>query len=910
MVPREFAGSQIRIRFEGVDSSFHCWVNGSEVGYSQGARNPSEFDITDLLLEGENTLSVRVYQFCDGSYIEDQGKFQNARTSERSSTYIDQWWLSGIFRDVYLLAFPKRHIQDFQIETQLDSNYADAVLSARVEVIGDGDLQLALYDEDRASLIGESTLQVRGSRRVTTQIPVTAPQKWTAESPRLYHLIIRFGDQIISQKVGFRKVEIKDGLIVVNGRRIVFRGTNRHEHHPTMGRAVPYEFLRRDLVLMKRHNINAIRTSHQPSDSRLYDLADELGFWVMDEADLECHGFDTVHERSLPESERHKSFEEKKAITYGNAGKWLSDNQEWEDAYVDRAKHLVHRDKNHPSVVMWSLGNEAFYGRNFQAMYDWIKMCDNSRPIHYEGDFKAQTVDMFSLMYPPLSTIINFAENWDGKKPMVLCEYIHAMGNGPGAIKEYVDLFYKYPCLQGGWAWEWANHGLLTKNLEGEEYFAYGGDFGEYPHDGNFVMDGLVDSQHRPGPGLIEYKKAIEPVQLVEGSLEKVTIINRHDFSKMDHFKCSCRVVGDGFIIEGSEILIPEVLPGQTTTLSIPTIRLGGNEGEAFLELSFRLKEATIWADVGQEIASFQIPISLPMRTSIENPITEASTIVISKISQSVLCVKGSDAEWRFDLVKGRLTTWVKNAENILHTGPELSLFRALTDNDGTDGKDWIEKELHHIGVHTWSAAWYINAANGTGIIKCAQRIAPPSLEWSIDAVSTYTFHNSSVTIHLSGKPQGMNLPLTLPRIGLSLSLPSTFTKAAWFGRGSGESYKDKKLSQKFGNYLAAIDDLAPEYEFPQESGNHTETRWVRFYTSTGGVSLKASFVDKPEGFDFQASHYNVFDVHKSKHPYELRKIRREEVIVRLDADHHGLGTGSCGMIFPSRLTPVSILIK
>lgn len=778
-------------------------------------------------------------------------------------------------------------------------------------MVGGGDLQLALYDEDRASLIGESTLQILpGIRQVSSRIPVTAPHKWTAESPRLYHLIIRFGDQIIAQKVGFRKVEIKDGLIVINGTRVVFRGTNRHEHHPIMGRAVPYEFLRRDLVLMKRHNINAIRTSHQPSDPRLYDLADELGFWVMDEADLECHGFDTVHERNLPESERDKSFEEKKAITYGHAGKWLSDNPEWENSYVDRAKQLVHRDKNHPSVVMWSLGNEAFYGRNFQAMYDWIKMCDNSRPIHYEGDFEAQTVDMFSLMYPPLSTIINFAENWDGKKPMVLCEYIHAMGNGPGAIKEYIDLFYKYPCLQGGWAWEWANHGLLTTDLEGEEYFAYGGDFGEYPHDGNFVMDGLVDSQHRPGPGLIEYKKAIEPVQLVEGSLEKVIIINRHDFSKLDHLKCSCKVVGDGFSIEGSEILIPEVLPGQTTTLSIPTIPLGGNEGEAFLEITFSLKEAKPWADVGHEIAWFQIPISLPPKTRIENPITATSTVVINQISQSVLCVKGLDVEWRFDLVKGRLTNWIKQAENILHTGPELSFFRALTDNDGTDGKNWTEKGLNHTGVHTRSVSWHIDADSGTGIIKCVQRIAPPSLEWSIGTVSTYTFYNSLVIIHLSGKPQGINLPLTLPRIGLTLSLPSTFKKAAWFGRGSGESYKDKKLSQKFGNYLAAIDDLAPEYEFPQESGNHTETRWVRFDNSMGGVSLKASFVDKPEGFDFQASHYDVFDVDKSKHPYELRNMRKEEVIIRLDADHHGLGTGSCGMMFPSRLTPLPILIK
>ena len=819
-----------------------------------------------------------------------------------NSNSVDQWWLSGIFRDIYLLAFPKNHIRDFQIETQLDSNYSDAVLSVELDVAGNGELQLALYDTDRGNPIAESTIQVESSSiKVRSCIPVKKPQKWTAEDPRLYHLIMRFGAQVIAQKVGFRKVEILHGLILINGEKVVFRGTNRHEHHPTMGRAVPYEFLRRDLVVMKAHNINAIRTSHQPNDYRLYDLADELGFWIMDEADLECHGFDTIHERGLPDSDRDKSYDEKKAITYGRAARWLSDNPEWEDAYVDRAKQLVHRDKNHPSVVIWSLGNEAFYGRNFQAMYDWIKTCDKTRLVHYEGDVNAQTVDMFSLMYPSLDKITDFAQNWNGNKPLVLCEYIHAMGNGPGAIKEYIDLFYKHPCLQGGWAWEWANHGLLMKNSEAEEFYAYGGDFGEYPHDGNFVMDGLVDSQHRPGPGLIEYKKAIEPVQLVKGAPEKVQIINRYDFSSLDHLRCSYRVVGDGFIVEGSEIVLPKVLPGQTVDLTIPNIPLCGNGGAAYLELTFRLKEKMLWADAGHEIAWFQVPISLRVKEDVANLPTTTSTVIIKQISQSVLHVKGSDTEWKFDLIKGRLTSWVKYAEQILHTGPSLSFFRALTDNDQTCGKDWIEKELKHARPHTRSATWDIDAARGTAVIECVQRIAPPSLEWSIDAVVTYTFQKSHVIIHVSAEPQGINLPLTLPRIGLTFSLIPKFGRVAWFGRGPGESYKDKKFSQKFGNYSASIDDLAPEYEFPQESGNHTETQWVRFDTAAEGVSLKASFFNKPDGFDFQASHYDVLDVDESKHPYALRKTRKDEVIVRLDADHHGLGTGSCGTLSPSQ---------
>ncbi|KAG9234094.1 glycoside hydrolase family 2 protein [Amylocarpus encephaloides] len=879
-VPKNFSSKQIRIRFEGVDSSFHLWVNGTEVGYSQGARNPTEFDITKLVKEGEqNTISVRVYQYCDGSYIEDQ----------------DQWWLSGIFRDVYLMAFPEKQIQDFQVQTELDDSFVNATLTTEVTVQGDGDVELLLYDSSKTDLVIQKWLPAKGGEKVKFSIPFEKPKLWTAESPNLYHLVLKFGDQCLSQQIGFRRVEIKEGIILINGQRVVFRGVNRHEHHPTKGRAVPYEFLRQDLLLMKTHNINAIRTSHQPNDPRLYDLADELGFWVMDEADLECHGFDTIHERSLPEAEQQKRFEEKKLITYGRAGKWLSDNPEWEESYVDRARQLVSRDKNHPSIVLWSLGNEAFYGRNFQAMYDWIKSHDSTRPVHYEGDFDAQTVDMFSMMYPSLDIMINFAEKFDGKKPLVLCEYIHAMGNGPGNIKEYIDLFYKYPCLQGGWAWEWANHGLLTKNSEGEDYYAYGGDFGEYPHDYNFVMDGLVDSQHQAGPGLIEYKKAIEPVQLVEGSLEKVRIINRYDFNNLEHLTCSSKVIGDTFTAAGTEINVPSVLPGQTADLTIPLIDLKGAPEEIFLELSFSLKADTLWAKARHEIAWFQVPVSKPKtKTAEATKKNVSSAVALEKVSPTILEIKTSNSKWQFDLVKGNLISWHKGSEQVLHTGPQLAITRALIDNDKSVGWEWKSKELPYAKPFTRSATWATDASNGTATITCIQRTAPPVLEWSIDTTTTYTF-SDSLLINVKGIPQGLNLPRTLPRIGLTLSLSSAFEQAKWFGRGPGESYKDKKLSQKFSNYSSPIDKLSYMYEFPQESGNHTETRWVRFETDGGRSSVTAKFLDKPDGFDFSASHFDVVDVEKAAHPYELKKLKRSEVVVKLDADHHGLGSDSCG---------------
>lgn len=414
-VPQNLRDGQIRLRFEGVDAAFHVWVNGKEVGYSQGSRNPDEFDITSALdLGGENVLAVRVYQLCDGTYIEDQ----------------DQWWLSGIFRDVLLVGFPKENrIDNVFVQTLLDASYTDADLKVNVEAQGTGRISVKLLDAKKNTVATSEQDAVSG---VTTKfsIPVQNPLKWTAESPNLYHLLVSFGaDQHITQRIGFRQVEMKDGLIKVNGQRIVFRGVNRHEHHPEHGRAVPLEFLKQDLLTMKRYNVNAIRTSHQLNDPRLYDLADEMGFWVMDEADLECHGFELVADKALSPSEQQLPFRERQLLTRLKAAEWTTNNPDWTKAYVDRAEHLVKRDQLHPSIISWSLGNEAFMGRNFEAMYDHIKAYDDSRPIHYEADIHADKMDMYSRMYPPISEIIEFGEDKTKTKPLVLCEFVSVISS-------------------------------------------------------------------------------------------------------------------------------------------------------------------------------------------------------------------------------------------------------------------------------------------------------------------------------------------------------------------------------------------------------------------------------------------------------------------------------------------------
>ncbi|KAI0103285.1 beta-galactosidase [Nemania sp. FL0031] len=896
-VDKSLRNSQLRLRFEGVDSAYHVWINGKQIGYHQGSRNPAEFDIIGAVDQaGENTIAVKVYQYCDATYIEDQ----------------DQWRMSGIFRDVHLIGFPAQsRVEDLFIQTKLDQDYVNAELKVRVDVTGSCEVQVGLYDPEKKPTIASGSKVVNGGS-VDFSFNVKNPAKWTAESPTLYHLVVTLnGTSFISQRVGFRQVEMKDGLIKVNGRRIVLKGANRHEHHPQFGRAVPYEFMKRDLLLMKTHNINAIRTSHQPSDVRLYDLADELGFWIMDEADLECHGFEAICDAALSPEDRSLPFRQRQLLTRAKAAKWTSDNLEWEKAYVDRAIQLVRRDQLHPSVIMWSLGNEAFYGRNHVAMYKWIKSYDNSRPIHYEADIYAQTMDMYSKMYPPIEEMVAFAADKTKTKPLILCEFIHAMGNGPGNIKEYVDVFYKYEALQGGFVWEWANHGLLKKDDEtGDEFYAYGGDFGDVPNDANFVMDGVLFSDHTPTPGLVEYKKAIEPVKVVSHTLEKITVVNRYDFLTLDHLEASYVILDEGKpTSHKGAIEVPKgIMPGQTAELTVLE-KLPSAEsllGEGVVQVVFRQREATAALPAGHEIAFEEYTFFSPPRA----PARKADKLTINE-TPTLITIESAATTWTFSPVYGEIRSLKKNGAEFLATSPAVTFYRAQTDNDfPQDGVDWKEKLLHLATSRTRSSSW--GSDDGTFVVKVQQRFAPPVYSWSINLEVTYTFQSDdSVSIRVKGVPNGENLPRTLPRIGLAFELPNTWagsnkdsTKKAvtWYGRGPGESYIDRKLSQRLGEYsVSSIDELWTDYEYPQEGSNRTDTRWVKFTDGAAGEEIMVQFIDlssskgERKPFDFNASHYRIPDVEAAKHPYELRKKKTDNVVLRLDAAHHGLGSGSCG---------------
>lgn len=551
---------QVRLRFDGVDSAYHVWVNGVLVGYAQGSRNPSEFDITNLVKRNaQNEMFVKVYQWSDGTYIEDQdqwwlsGKILNS-SSQRNGAH---HFITGIFRDVHLLLFPPTRIADYFIQADLDSDYSNATLNVKCDTFTEEaatlTVSLSELPENGGGEIATKQVTVgAGSQTTAVILDISSPIKWTAETPYLYNVSMTFssaqspGDPLV-QKFGFRKVELIKGLMTVNGTVIRLRGVNRHEHHPLFGRAVPMEFAKKDLLLMKTHNINAVRFSHQPPHPKVLQLCDELGLWVMGEADLECHGFYDAVARPLDIPEE-MDYEKRKKLTFDQAAKFTTDSPSWEAAYLDRIRSLIQRDKNHPSIIIWSFGNEAFFGQNFRAMRDYARATDPTRLLHYEGDAHAETTDMFSYMYPSVEKLIKLAKT-EGvekdatyKKPIILCEYAHAMGNGPGLLEDYEDAFTAHDRLQGGFIWEWANHGLWK---EDKGYYAYGGDFGDFPNDGTFVMDGLLNSKHEPTPGLVEYKKIMQPVVLRTKDRE-FTVENRYNFIELDHLVASYKVEAFG----------------------------------------------------------------------------------------------------------------------------------------------------------------------------------------------------------------------------------------------------------------------------------------------------------------------------------------------------------------------------
>ncbi|CAN7625953.1 DUF4981 domain-containing protein [Paenibacillus sp. LjRoot153] len=889
-IKEEWKNRRIHIVFEGVDAAFHLWINGQFVGYSQGSHFPSEFHVSPYLQQGQNLIAVQVYQWCDGSYLESQ----------------DKWRMSGIFRDVYLLASPPVSVRDARVRTHLDERYAKASLEVQVDFAGVKDLsfvsgsfllRVTLLDADH-HIVSDRYHTVKQEESVVELVDeVSSPLLWTAESPYLYTLLLTMYDgehHILEVKrlgIGFREIRIEEGRLLVNGSPIIIKGVNRNEFHPDLGYVTTLETMIHDITLMKQHNINSVRLSHYPNDSRWLELCDRFGLYVIDETDLETHGFHF----------------------YGNEGQ-LAQLSQWEEAFVQRAKRMVERDKNHPSILIWSLGNESGYGRNHDAMAAWIREADPTRPIHYERAYDAPIVDIVSSMYPSVETVIQEGSKEDDR-PYLMCEFGHAMGNSVGNLQEYWDAIYTYPRLLGGLIWEWADQGIRQSAGTDESWYAYGGDFGEEPHSGHFCLDGLLFPDRSIKASLLEYKKAIEPVKIevIEALLGKLRIQNRYDVLSLSHLKGEWRLLRDGIVVDEGDLKPLHTPAGQFQDVVIP---LDASKlsltGEYWFHLRFVLRDAVIWAEKGHEIAWADIPVATVTEApDTENALQKASPLTIRE-SNSAITIIGQDFSMHFNKNLGALTAWVYKGVPLLTEGPKLNLWRAPVDNDVHLAKTWIKAGYNRL-VSDVREIMVEGTEVGGCQITIKSSVGARGEKIALDSQIIYAIAaEGEVTLDVHIVPRA-ELP-SLPRFGVKISMPDSFNQLVWFGRGPHECYSDRKESGKLGIYRGTVQEQFVPYIKPQENGNKSEVRWSSL-TNQQGIGLL--FTGQPI-FDTSVHHYTTDDLTAAKHVHQLTKV--DQTIVNLDARQSGLGNHSCGyaptldtylihaepMRFVIRLKPIS----
>jgi beta-galactosidase len=826
-VPAGWDGQRVVLRFDGVDSCFAVWLNGVSLGFSTGSRLPSEFDVTEVVRLGSpNTLAVRVHQWSAASYLEDQ----------------DMWWLSGIFRDVTLLARPVGAVGDHEVHADYDPG------------TGTGSLRVAADAPGRV-VVPELGIDTP----VGVEVADLAVEPWTAEMPRLYDGELVTDAERIALRIGFRRVEIVDGLLTVNGRRIEFRGVNRHEFHPDRGRALTEQDMLDDVLLMKRHNVNAVRTSHYPPHPRFLDLCDEYGLYVMDECDLETHGF----QRDFPDTNPAAL-------------------PEWRDALLDRMARMVERDKNHPSVVMWSLGNESGDGDNLRAMYAWAKDRDPSRPVHYEYNWSTEYSDVYSRMYlghDETEAVGRRAEEplddpeLDAArraKPFILCEYVHAMGTGPGGLSEYQDLFDRYERCQGGFVWEWIDHGLRTRDAAGREYFGYGGDFGEEIHDGTFVADGLLFPDRTPSPGLVEFAHVIRPVRFGGSVATGLTISNVRDFADTGDLVVEWVLEDAGREVAAGVLDVPAVAARATVTVPAPP--LPATTAETWLTVRAVLAKDQPWAPAGHEVAADQLQVrpapppawtARPRAARLGPPAVGAAT---------------------FDAETGRLTT----LGGVSIDGPVLDVWRAPTDNDR--GRNGSAASWHRHGLHRMRHRTDAIGLDGDALVVRG-RVAPSAEAFGMRVGYRWTaVADDAVRLELSVDPDGPWPDLPLPRLGVRLAVPTRFDQVSWYGPGPHEAYPDVRRSVRVGRYDIGVDRMQTPYVHPQENGHRIDARTATLTDPLTGTGLR---FDGDPVFGFTVRRWTSEDLDAAAHPVDL--VPHDRLFVNLDLAHHGIGTGSCG---------------
>ncbi|WP_431277413.1 glycoside hydrolase family 2 TIM barrel-domain containing protein [Leifsonia poae] len=858
-VPDEWSEAErILLRFDGVESMYKVWVNGQEIGVATGSRLAQEFDVTDAVRAGDNVVVVRVHQWSAASYLEDQ----------------DQWWLPGIFRDVTLIARPQNGIED----AWLRAGYLDGTGTVHAEVRADaGAYPITL----RIPELGVE--QVWTSAAEVEVVSIGEVEPWSAETPRLYSATLSTAAESIDFRLGFRTVEIQGDQFLINGRRVVFHGMNRHEAHPERGRVFDEEHAREDLKRMKRFNVNAIRTSHYPPHPRLLDLADELGLWVIDECDLETHGFEKDGWKANP-----------------------SDDPAWREAYIDRIRRAVERDKNHPSIVIWSLGNESGTGSNLAAMSAWVHARDPERPVHYEGDYTGEYTDLYSRMYSSVpetteigtdgsrAPLLNCTPAQGARqrtKPFILCEYAHAMGNGPGALDQYEALTREYPRLHGGFVWEWRDHGILTKNADGEPFYAYGGDFGEVVHDGNFVMDGMLLSNDIPTPGLYEFKAVVQPIVFAFDA-ETVELTNLRHSADASDLRFRWRVEHDGAVVESGELEVPSLGAGGSVTVALPRIPVAENR-ETWLTIDAELRADTKWADAGHVVASAQLDRTATPRRK------PASVPQVPGLEAGIGSLSLGPAEFERGVLVG--------LNGRPAGGPRLELWRAPTDND--EGPVLNEPESSDASIRGVSSAdlWrrdgldrltdrLVEVQQAPGALRTLTRVSAADSSLSVWVDTSWILQDGELELCVEIEPSA-GWSSVWPRIGVRFELPDasgSVDGVSWFGRGPLESYPDSMHAARVGSFDAAVDELSAGYARPQETGHRSETRRLTLRSGAQDV-LGLDFLSDSRGRlpGFTLSRHTPQQVAAAAHPFELPPSDTSYLFV--DAVQHGLGSRACG---------------
>jgi beta-galactosidase len=874
-IPLEWADREIMVCFDGVESAFYLWINGQQVGYSQGSRLPAEFDITPYVRLGENVIAAMVIRWSDGSYVEDQ----------------DHWWMAGIYRDVWLYATPKVHIADVFCRTDLDAAYRDAVLHVRARVdIHDGvategfSVAMQLFDVHRqavsesvSSPLVVSPIQVP---HVDLEQQVIAPAKWSAEQPSLYTLLVSLLDpdghvvEVESFKIGFRKVEIVNRELHINGQPVLFKGVDRHDHHDRLGKWVPLQDMIAEIKLMKRFNINAVRTSHYPNDARWVDLCDEYGIYVIDEANIECHG---VYNK-------------------------LPNDPQWTHTFVERGKRMVERDKNHPCVILWSLGNESGYGPNHDALAGWIRGYDPTRPLHYEGairpDWKGGQLssDVVCPMYPPIERIVAYAQDPTNTRPLIMCEYAHSMGNSTGNLREYWEAIESNHGLQGGFIWDWIDQGILKVDERGQEYWAYGGDFGDEINDGNFCINGLIWPDRTPHPAMYEVKKVCQPIgfkalDLTTGTIE---VVNKQYFADLGSFQGSWELSADGETLQSGHFTLPDLPPQQRCEVTLPIEQPALAPGaECFLMVRFALSQDTPWAPSGHVVAWEQWPMPFTVPAA-RLDIQSAATVQLAETAGTVT-ITGVDFSLVFDKTRGQIVSWTWRGTELLQNGPALNIWRAPTDNDGIKLRPdrqvllklWLEAGLDRLQNHPLEVTVEQVLPQAVRILAHTRASAEGGTG-TFEHRHTYTIYGTGDVIVENTIAADASLP-PLPRVGLTMTLPAGFEQIMWFGRGPHENYVDRHVSAAVGLYRGTVDEQYVPYIMPQENGNKTEVRWVALQNQAG-IGLLA--VGMPH-LEVSASHFTAGDLYKALHTNEL--VRRPETVLNLDLKQCGLGGASCG---------------